>query len=102
MQQNLLNRTLAFRREHTREINTQEEFTAYFTPQNPNKPEIHGGFALTHWNGSPEIEARIKEELKVTIRCIPDARDSDFEAIPGICPFTGEPSTRRVLFGKAY
>ena len=81
---------------------SKEEFTAYFTPKNPNKPEIHGGFALTHWNGSPEVEAKIKEELKVTIRCIPDVGKSDFDAVPGSCPFTGEPSERRVIFGKAY
>ena len=40
-------------------------------PKNPAKPEIHGGFALAHWNGSREIEEKIKNDLKVTIRCIP-------------------------------
>ena len=48
-----------------------EDFYAFFTAENPSKPEIHGGFALAHWNGSAEIEAKIKEDLKVTIRCIP-------------------------------
>jgi len=72
IQQTLLDRALAFRREHTRNIDSKEEFYAFFTPQNPNKPEIHGGFAYSHWNGSPEVEARIKEDLKVTIRCIPE------------------------------
>jgi prolyl-tRNA synthetase len=102
IQQVLLDRALAFRREHTRKIDTKEEFYDYFTPKNPNKPEIHGGFALTHWNGSAEVEARIKEELKVTIRCIPEVDGGEFTAEPGICPFTGEPSARRVIFGKAY
>lgn len=101
IQQNLFNRALTFRREHTREIDTKEEFYAYFTPKNPNKPEIHGGFALTHWNGSAEVEEKIKEELKVTIRCIPEESD-EFPMKSGICPFTGEPSARRVIFGKAY
>lgn len=101
IQQSLLDRALAFRREHTRRIDTMGEFYAYFTPQNPNKPEIHGGFALTHWHGSSKVEEKIKEELKVTIRCIPEESE-EFPAEPGICPFTGEPSQRRVIFGKAY
>ena len=102
IQQSLLGRALAFRKEHTKKIDTKEEFYAYFTPQNSNKPEIHGGFALTHWNGSTQTEARIKEDLKVTIRCIPQIDGDGFTEEPGICPFTGEPSQRRVLFGKAY
>ncbi|MEI7962501.1 MAG: proline--tRNA ligase [Verrucomicrobiota bacterium] len=102
IQQSLLDRAFAFRKEHTRKINTKEEFYAFFTPKNPNKPEIHGGFALTHWNGSAEVEAMIKEELKVTIRCIPEANGDEFVDEPGICPFTGEPSQQRVIFGKAY
>ncbi|MEY3772147.1 MAG: hypothetical protein RL067_161, partial [Verrucomicrobiota bacterium] len=41
---------------------------------------------------------RLKEELKVTIRCIPlDAKDE-----PGKCVVTGEPSARRVVMAKAY
>ena len=57
--------------EHTRVIDTKEEFYDFFTPKNPAKPEIHGGFALAHWNGSREVEEQIKNDLKVTIRCIP-------------------------------
>jgi len=102
IQQSLLDRSLAFRKEHTRKIDNKEEFYAFFTPKNPNKPEIHGGFALTHWNGSPDVEAKIKEDLKVTIRCIPEANGDEFTNESGICPFSGEPSARRVIFGKAY
>ncbi|MDR2430228.1 MAG: proline--tRNA ligase, partial [Puniceicoccales bacterium] len=60
--------------------------------------ELHGGFALAHWNGSAEVEAQIKKDLNVTIRCIP----LDGTAEPGTCPFTGQPSPRRVIFAKAY
>ena len=102
IQQGLLDRAMAFRKKHTKKIDTKEEFYAFFTPKNQEKPEIHGGFALTHWNGSAEVEAKIKEELKVTIRCIPEANGDEFLDEPGICPFTGEPSPRRVIFGKAY
>ncbi len=98
IQAGLLERATAFRDEHTRVIETEEEFRAFFTPKNGAQPEIHGGFALAHWDGTVETEEKIKEELKVTIRCIP--RDADPE--PGVCPFSGRPSARRVVFAKSY
>ena len=71
IQTTLYQRALAYRDANTRGIDTKEEFYAFFTPQNAERPEIHGGFARSHWCGSAECEARVKEELKVTIRCIP-------------------------------
>jgi prolyl-tRNA synthetase len=85
------------REAHTQEINTLDDFRAYFTPQNAKDPEIHGGFALCHWHDDPAVDELLKE-LKVTIRCIP--LDAPQEA--GKCVITGKPSTRRVLFAKAY
>ena len=98
IQDAIYERAIAFRRENTKVIETKEEFYAFFTPKNADKPEIHGGFALAHWNGSAEVEAKIKEDLKVTIRCIP------FEEMPqpGTCIFTGEKSEQRVVFAKSY
>jgi prolyl-tRNA synthetase len=32
---------------------------------------IHGGLVMTHCNGDPELEARMRDELGVTVRCIP-------------------------------
>ncbi|MGI8957439.1 MAG: proline--tRNA ligase [Chthoniobacterales bacterium] len=101
IQQNLLDRALAFRDAHTRKIDTKEEFYNFFTPKNSAKPEIHGGFALAHWNGARAVEEQVKNDLKVTIRCIP----FDDPANPpksGQCVITGEPSTRRVLWAKSY
>ena len=86
------------REQHTVKIDSKEAFYAFFTAKNPNKPEIHGGFALAHFNGSREVEEQLKTDLKVTVRCIP--RDLDVE--PGVCIFTGEPSRQRVIFAKAY
>src|SRR3954468_9487419 len=101
IQANLLARATEFRDANTRAIDTKEEFYAYFTPKNPAKPEIHGGFALTHWDGSRGVEEQIKNDLKVTIRCIPfDDPANPPEA--GTCPFTGNPSPRRVIWAKAY
>ncbi len=101
IQQNLLDRALAFRDEHTRKIDTKDEFYAFFTPQNAAKPEIHGGFALAHWNGSRAVEEQIKNDLKVTIRCIP-FDDPAQPAESGKCVITGEPSARRVLWATSY
>jgi prolyl-tRNA synthetase len=98
IQDALYNRALAFRQAHTVEIDSKEDFYAFFTPKDANKPEIHGGFALAHWCGCPEVEAKVKEELKVTIRAIP----LQGEKVPGNCIFTGKPSAQRVLFAKSY
>jgi len=102
IQKSLLERARAFRAENTRKIDTKEELYAYFTPQNAEKPEIHGGFALTHWSGDPAVEDQLAKDLKVTIRCVPLATEGDLAPEPGVCPFTGRPSVRRVVLGKAY
>ena len=100
IQDALHGRALAFRTEHTRQIDTKDEFYAYFTtpPVKPDAPTpIHGGFAMTHFSGDPELEAVIKKDLAVTVRCIPLAPGE-----PGTCPFTGKPSAKRVVWAKAY
>jgi prolyl-tRNA synthetase len=101
IQQNLFDRAKQFRDAHTHAIDSKEEFYAFFTPANSAKPEIHGGFALAHWDGSRAVEEQIKNDLKVTIRCVP-FDDPANPAEPGICPFTGNASPRRVIWAKAY
>ncbi len=98
IQDGLFERALAFREENTRRIDSKDEFYEFFTPENRDKPEIHGGFALAHYNGRPEVERQIKDDLNVTVRCIPLEGDTE----PGRCIITGEPSPRRVVFAKAY
>ena len=57
-----------------------------------------GGFISAHWDGTAETEDAIKEKTKATIRCIPlDNKTED-----GKCILTGNPSTQRVLFARAY
>src|SRR5512140_200508 len=101
IQDALYSRALAYRTEHTRAIDSKEEFYAWFTPpatKNVNDPTpIHGGFAMTHFNGDPKLEAQIKDDLGVTVRCIPLAPGE-----PGTCPFTGQPSAKRVVWAKSY
>ncbi|HJX97318.1 MAG TPA: proline--tRNA ligase [Chthoniobacterales bacterium] len=97
IQQNLFERAKKFQQENTRVIESKKEFYEFFTAKNSNKPEIHGGFALAHWNGSREVEDQIKSDLKVTIRVIPFG-----DPEPGKCIFTGEPSAKRVVWAKSY
>ena len=98
IQAGMLARATAFRESHTKVIESKEEFYAFFTPQDANKPEIHGGFALAYWNGSAQLEAQIKDQLKVTIRCIP----FENKPVAGRCIFTGEPSAQRAVWAKSY
>ena len=98
IQSSLFERAAAFRREHTAEIDSEGDFLDFFTPRDSAKRAIHGGWAWAHWNGDREIEERIANELKVTIRSIPLDRSGG----PGRCVFTGEPSGGRVVFAKAY
>jgi prolyl-tRNA synthetase len=98
MQETIYRRAVEFRDSHIVKIDEKEEFYTFFTPKNQEQPEIHGGFAFTHWCGEREVEERIQKDLGVTIRCIP----LEMEKEEGICPFTGKKSPQRVLFAKAY
>ncbi|MEP6735448.1 MAG: proline--tRNA ligase [Chryseolinea sp.] len=90
IQTSIYQRALKFRDNLITKVDTYDEF----------KKVLDGkaGFVLAHWDGSLETEAKIKEETKATIRCI--ALDAPDEA--GICIYSGEPSSKRVLFARAY
>jgi len=101
MHDGLLERARAFQKQHTHVIDTQEEFYAFFkTPETKEGAPIpiHAGFALSHFSGDVELETKIKDELSVTVRCIPLNGDKQ----PGVCPFTGKPSAQRVIWAKSY
>ncbi|RYM32965.1 proline--tRNA ligase [Brumimicrobium glaciale] len=90
IQDNLLNKAKEFRTENTTPVESYEEFKKVL--------EEKGGFISAHWDGTSETENKIKEETKATIRCIPlDAKEE-----AGKCIYSGNPSTKRVLFAKAY
>ncbi len=90
IQENLFHRALEFREQNTRRAKNYEEFCEIMKKE--------GGFVMAHWNGSPEVEAKIKGDTKATIRCIP----LDSDPVPGKCMVTGEPSEREVVFAVAY
>ncbi len=90
IQKNLFDRCKRFRDENTVEIDSFDEFS--------ERMEEPGVFARSHWCGSGECEATIKEKTKATIRCIPF--DSGEEK--GKCVLCGKESSRRVIFARAY
>jgi prolyl-tRNA synthetase len=90
VQKGLWDQALAFREENTHSVDSYEEFKT--------KLDEVGGFFLAHWDGTAETEARIKEETRATIRCIPQNGPKE----DGVCMVTGQPSERRVLFSRAY
>ena len=67
-----------------------------------------------------KLEAQIKDDLKVTVRCIPldenaltaarglASLEKGLQSLkhdlftPGTCPFTGQPSQQRVIWAKSY
>jgi prolyl-tRNA synthetase len=89
IQQNMYNKALDFRDSNIHRVDTYEEFKLALDK---------GGFVSAHWDGTSETETRIKEETKATIRCIP--LNNPLE--DGKCILTGNPSTQRVMFARAY
>ena len=89
IQQNIFKKAKDYRDAHIYECDNYEEF----------KQRIKdGGFFLCHWDGTPETEARIKEETQATIRCVP----FDVEQTPGVDMVSGKPAVARVLIARSY
>ena len=90
MQKDLYQKALQYRKDHITTVDTLDDFKAAI--------ENKGGFVSAHWDGTIETEEKIKELTKATIRCIPnDAIEEE-----GVCVFSKKPSSKRVLFAKAY
>lgn len=90
IQTNLLAKAKKYRDEMTTLVDDFDTFKEVI--------ENKGGFISAHWDGTAETEEAIKELTKATIRCIP----LDAVTENGKCVYSGKPSTRRVLFAKAY
>lgn len=90
IQNNIYAKALRFRNEKTTVVNSYEDLKKVLDEK--------GGFVSAHWDGTVETEAAIKAQTKATIRCIP----LDGEEESGKCVFSGKPSSRRVLFARAY
>lgn len=89
IQSALFEKAQKFRQATTRYANSYDEFK-----QMIEEP----GFIWAHWDGTQATEDRIQQESKATIRCVP----FDGPADEGVCMVTGQKSTRRVAFARAY
>lgn len=90
IQQSMYNKAREYRDAHITSTDNWDEFVQLLD----NK----GGFVSAHWDGTAETEDKIKELCKATIRCIPLNNPQE----EGKCILTGNPSTQRVLFARAY
>ena len=90
IQSNLFERAKKYRDEHITKVDRWEDFIATL--------DTKTGFVSAHWDGTSETEDKIKEMTKATIRCIPLNNEQE----SGTCILTGNPSTQRVLFARAY
>ncbi len=88
IQSALLQRATEFREANTRDVANYDEF----------KEAITVGFARAAWAGSNDDEARVKEETKATLRCIPFDQPSQ----AGKCFYSGKPANQVAIFGRAY
>jgi prolyl-tRNA synthetase len=88
IQKALFDRALKTREEKTIQPKDYEEF----------KGGVEHGFALAYWCGGSECEAKIKEETKATMRCIP----LEQEGGSGVCIFCAQPSNYKAIFARAY
>jgi prolyl-tRNA synthetase len=98
IQNTLFVRAQKFSKEHTQPCDDREAFYDFFTPKNSQKPEIHGGFAVSPWCGEEACELKLKDELGVTIRCLPFEQENS----KGACVGCGKPGNIRAIFAKAY
>ena len=92
IQQSIHDKALAFRTSHTHDARDYEEL----------KKAVEMGFAFSHWCGDSECEAKIKEETRATMRCIPIDQDNEQSAGGGSCVHCGKPATARAIFARAY
>ena len=79
---------MAFRKSNTHDAKTYDEL----------KKAVENGFAFSFWCGSAECEAKIKEETRATMRCIP----LEQEGGGGTCVYCAQPAAARAIFARAY
>ena len=90
MQNDMYNRALKHRQEHTYDAHDYEEFKDIID----NKP----GFVRAMWCGDQACELKIKEDTTATSRCMPFEQ----HRIAETCVCCGKPANTLVYWGKAY
>ncbi len=98
IQQDMFEKARQFMAERTLVVNNWDEFKREIVVESEGGRRAQSRFLLAGWCGSPECEARIKDETAATIRNIP----LDVEPEEGSCVWCGMPSKQRVVFGRSY
>ena len=89
IQKGLFQQALIFQQENTHKVSTYDEL---------KKVIKEGGFVRCGWDGTDETEAKVKEDIKATIRCIPMSENPE-----GLtCVYSGKPAKHEVIYAKAY
>ena len=89
IQEGLFQQALIFQKENTHKVSTYDEL---------KKVIKEGGFVRCGWDGTDETEAKVKEDIKATIRCIPMSENPE-----GLtCVYSGKPAKHEVIYAKAY
>ena len=89
VQQEMFKKALAYRETNTRSASTYDELKSLVKD---------GGFVRCFFKPDRAAEAKIKDETKATVRCIPFNQS----AKSGKCIYSGEETTTEVLFAQAY
>ncbi|TVQ26416.1 MAG: proline--tRNA ligase [Spirochaetaceae bacterium] len=92
IQTSLFRKAKAFQTECTHEVDTYEDMKRVL--------ENEGGFVVAPWDGSPESEARVKEDTKATIRVLPFGNEE--KAKGKTCAISGKPAKHIAVFAKSY
>ncbi len=88
IQNDLFKKALDFREKNTFSVENYNEF---------KKVIEDGGFVKAFWAGNGDLEAKIQQETKATVRCILfDQKDK------GTCFYTKKPADKITIFAKSY
>ena len=88
IQKSLLERATAFRDSHIFDPKDYPELTQV----------VQKGWAYSYWCESAGCEAKVKEDTKATIRCIPLGQEESH----GKCIVCGKDAKHKVYFARAY
>jgi prolyl-tRNA synthetase len=88
IQSSMLTRATEFRDSHIFDPKTYDEM----------KEVLQNGWSFSWWCGSPECEAKVKEDSKASTRVIP----FDQPGGTGKCIVCGQPADKKVYFARAY
>ncbi len=90
IQNNLFSKAKKFQQDNLHLVNNIDEFNSVFSDKGK------GGFVQCYC--APDDVEDIIKPMKVSARCVPLEQSGE----SGLCIFTGEKTTRQVIFAKAY